>query len=831
MARPADVAGNSADTTVAYDQALLDPAYTADTGDEVPEVWTWSQKLRDVLETKGEPFEPEREMLADAVLQQLQTLGLFREVKLARAAAHRTRRKQALDLYVLLFPGEGRDNTGIKDLNDKVLGYRLNSEFIKDRQSAITEFFWDKDKTTGPRYITVGLDYKTASIVAHEKKRAEFAKDLVKLDEKLRCALLRRLRQAEPGADDAQKREIANVRRALRRKGYQFDFLFGIASIDANELGSELETTFLVLTHALKGAGIARFLSKAAGQETRDAARFARGTSVKRDAKKLDPRGKSFDLGAYRSTTNAARKIKAFVSKGYSSDHTYDYMTIFVDTVWTFAFLYHRGFFGNPDVIRDVRKRLLVKPRLKQGVKYTFRQQVELLELWLVALNELDFVKDFLPGEFPDVLEAYHERCYEAFRELHADVNAPIDWDRLQSVLTHDVSGEAVQVQGNASEYQFYALASDHDQQVFFTMDVRDLGVEVARWYEYSNWVIQEDKLSGTKLMEETFESTKPINQRKRAMHAAVVKVMRKYNGRLAHKGVRKAAVAAFAPAEMRQHGSALGPLSKHAQVMLGGDEVFVAAHPYFAQFESDIIADLEKETFKSDSHDTDLGERPFDLRIAVSYSSAKISPDTRTTSSGISPGQRQENQRAHAQALKLGGSAASALKPLERTQRRIERMIELLEANPKKAKRAPAFAERLAKLDLLRHYVRVQYADSEPLTSPAYDKLFDALERGDLVTAQRLKLVDLVDYSGNVVNARELTKDAAALEAEVRSLVGSDNYHMDGPPASPLAKKIIEKLFPPDKDILKPGVRPGKPKKPPPDPQPKPEPKPTASP
>jgi len=807
MARPGEVEGDSADTTVAYDQALIDPDYNAEY-DEVSRVWLYAQEIRELMDRRGDPFDPDRKHLADAVLRQLQSLGLYREIKLAKAAAKASRKPQTLDLYVLLFPGEGRDNTGIKDLNDKVLGYKVNSGFIEKRQDAIPKFFWDRNRRTGPRYVTVGQDYKTASIVAYEKTRKDFAGDLVKLDAKLRQHLLDSLDEAEKDpADEKQIAEIKKLRKILRRnENYRFDFLFGTASIDPSKQPSEIDALFLLLTHALKGAGIARFVSKASGQRSTEARKIGGGTGTRADSKKLDTRGKAFDLAVYRRTTNAAEQINAFMTTPYNRDRPYDYINILVDAVWTFAFLYYRKvWFGNPDVIRDVRKKLLVKPVPKQGVKYTFKAQVELLELWLIALNELDFVKDFLLAEFRKELVTYHQLCYAAFTELHANVSNPIDWDRLEKVLTHDLrlTRDRVLVQGTTSEYQFYAYAADNTQQIFFTMDVRDLGVEVVLWYETSNLIILEDKLQDIKMMEETFESTKPVNQRKRATYDAVVAVMRKYFDLLRKTHGRAAALKAFETGV--QTAGFASDFNRCVQVMLGGDEVFVAAHPYFARYVSNIVCDLDKTTFKSDSHGRDLGNRPLNMRVSVAYSSAKVVGGG-PSSAGISPEQRLQNQLSHDRALRLGGSATSALKALERTHRRIERLIDLLEANEKKAKLAPPFTDRLTKLGLLHYYIQVQYAHTAALSMPRYEELLAALYSGDLVKAQGMKLVDLVDCDGNIVDARKLTSDAAALEAEVAKAVGRDNYHQDGPPVNPKkALKVIGIVADIIEEILKP--------------------------
>jgi hypothetical protein len=213
-------------------------------------------------------------------------------------------------------------------------------------------------------------------------------------------------------------------------------------------------------------------------------------------------------------------------------------------------------------------------------------------------------------------------------------------------------------------------------------------------------------------------------------------------------------------------------------QVMLGGDEVFVAAHPYFSRYVADIIGDLDKTQFKSDSHGRDIGSRFLNMRVSVAFSSAK-KVQAGVSNDGVSAAQKLENQIAHDKAMKLSGNAAGALKRLERTQRRIERLIDMLLANEKKKKLAPPFTDRLTKLGIMRVFARVQYAHVGPISTRDYAALVSLLEQEDIVGAQKTKLVELVDFDGNIVDAKKLTDDAAKLEADVRAAVGRDNYHM----------------------------------------------------
>ena len=102
---------------------------------------------------------------------------------------------------------------------------------------------------------------------------------------------------------------------------------------------------------------------------------------------------------------------------------------------------------ANPDVVRDARKRALVKPLLKarsgrvaEGNKVGFESQVRLLELWLVAINVLDLVKEFLVPEFrASLFLRYHDAVSAAWDDV-ADTSGIKDPTRLERVLTQ-ISG------------------------------------------------------------------------------------------------------------------------------------------------------------------------------------------------------------------------------------------------------------------------------------------------------------------------------------------------------------------------------------------------------
>jgi hypothetical protein len=788
----------AAETTVGYDDLRSDPAHTTDDGAEPAPVWGESQRLRELIERgKGgrDPSPAERSLLARAVQRQVRTVGLYREIARLLAAPVDPRRPAALTLYVLLFPGEGRDNTGIKDLNDKVLGYELSNEFIQLRQKEIETIFPlpVPTGTTPPPawFATVGQDYKTASVVAVGRDGKDFAQALVRLDAALRQHLLGLLTRAEQATKDRKRLDaIRTLRRTLERdKRYRFDYLFGVNSLPVGGGRDAVDVLVRLLTEALKGAGLARFVGKARGMRTDTGRRFGRDRGSETVGKGHDSRGREFAIVPFLRALRTARDIKETVSAGYTKRSPIDLQNIFVDRVWTVAFLeYRRLFWGNPDVIRDVRKKALVPPKFREGVKFSFAEQKETLELWLVTLNMLDFVKDFTAAEQTGRLRGFHATALVMLERLF-QAGAPIDWDQLERVLTRDVqqTPDPLAVLGTTSEYVFYALTSDHSDRVLFSMDIRDLGVEVVSSYELAAKVIDEGALGEERLVRETLQSTDPTVLRRRFTYAAVAAVFEKYHRFLSQQPTRHAyASQAF--------GVALDPTALPAyrdsfQVMLGGDEVFVSAHPYYCMVEHLIVAELAATEF--------VAEQPLNMRTGVVYSSA------RRVRGG---GQRRENQIAHDRALKLAADAPGLLKPLERAHRRIERLIEKLEANDAKAVKGQFHRKTLENLGLLRLYARGKRGFARPLPDDVFDRTRRLLREENVAEALKTGLFELVDFEGAVVHYGRLTADVARLEALVERDVGPDNRHYDVPPPSMLTgmpkwlQKLIDKWADPDR-------------------------------
>jgi hypothetical protein len=769
--------GRSADDTLnRIDDSERDPESQSDQPKKLSPVWTSSDNLRKLLRELGDPNDEKRNELKGALAYQVPTIVLYWQMGLFfKAIESHTAPSKTVSLYILLFPGEGKDNTGIKDLNDKVIGQWWNGEFIRRRYEAIGKIFNDA------HFMVVAQTYKTAYILTYDGRREDFVKKLADLDEALRVILLQILAAAEEDADKNKKKAIKKLRKKLKKKGYRFDIFFGFRSLKPSS-ATKLQNVYLLVTEALKGAAIARYVAKTnkLGKPFKKVLRI-----IEPDSKKLDARGKEYDWKVYLKASDIAEKIKALCVKGtyHSEGFLYVLDEVYIDTVWTVTFIERNGlYWGNSDVIRDVRKKKLKAPPMRQGnMTYSTGPLILLLETWLVVLNMLDFVKRFKTDEFAGALLKYHDDALAVYLQL-GQPTLDIDWPKLEKVLTHDVrQNKKMAVFESASEFLFYSYASDHSKRIFFSMDVRDMGVELMLNYEHSNREVGYNRHADIALMEETFRASDAIDERRRFTYDRVVEVFRKYYDLLAKGGgtVDAAARAAFAAASFEK----LGTFEESAQIMLGGDEVYAAVHPQYAQYVHKIVEDLDKTAYDAD--------RTINVRTSVAFSSEKDATD---------PDGRTQVQLSHQEAMRLAEEAPSTLKELERAQRRIERLVDMLESNPKKKSRGPGYRTELDKLPLTRLFARSKFGKPTRLSDSRFLALLTACQAGDIAAAEKTKLFELVDFDGNVVDGQKLVKQAAALEDKVRRDVGFDNVRGHPPPVTKMPKwidKLLDKWSP----------------------------------
>jgi hypothetical protein len=228
--------------------------------------------------------------------------------------------------------------------------------------------------------------------------------------------------------------------------------------------------------------------------------------------------------------------------------------------------------------------------------------------------------------------------------------------------------------------------------------------------------------------------------------------------------------------------GTRMPAFEQSVRVMIGGDEIFVAAHPLYTVYIGKIIRELDTKT---------SGNQLLNLRAGVAFSSAERSivfgPDV---GKRISADQRRKNQIAHDKALNGSSGAPGILKPFERAQRRMERLIQMLldSRDAKKNKLAPDHQKRLDGLKLLDMYARVQYQLTGPMPQALYTRLIAALRAEDVATALATG-AELVDFDDNVIDVKRVGSEAQKLEADLLRDVGRDNFQAALPPVNKIPK------------------------------------------
>ena len=161
---------------------------------------------------------------------------------------------------------------------------------------------------------------------------------------------------------------------------------------------------------------------------------------------------------------------------------------------------------------------------------------------------------------------------------------------------------------GTASEYQFYSTVSNYTQRIFYSLDVRDLGVDQMLLYEHTNREVGHNKYSDEDLIRGPV-----LGHRPRSRHGATRRIDAVVSTfRWAYDDINRRPGNAAAIARRYFGGdpsSNPGSFEQSVQVMLGGDEVYVAAHPLLAALTPEIIRRLDAATVD--------GDRPLDLRAS----------------------------------------------------------------------------------------------------------------------------------------------------------------------------------------------------------------------
>jgi hypothetical protein len=458
----------------------------------------------------------------------------------------------------LIMPGGGK--TGIKTLNDKLVGNRINSARIIPARNALIASVFSK----------LGLDvvdqnYKATTITSD--KPAEELRALIKKATEqiykgmlpiIQGALAEGLRSwqqvfdSEP--DGSVKKKEAEERLGRIRelqgtiaKDFRFDFQFGMAEVGGGS--SDYQKALDAKMHATQAAMM-----------TRDK------TSEHRGGDAGDDRGQVYDPEAF----------KKFAQEGQGYRDTIESAGNAIN-VKTDHGVQRYQLFGpdgaNRDVMRKMRKGEIKPDMLADDHE---RALFELFDRYVTHLNAFDYFKSFKGAETP-AMDARVQEALKLMQKLRD--GAPLgakDVAKVGELTSENAEGKIAPQAGEASEMLFYQRALTTHDRVLISADMRDLGIDLMEGYAGAMEAVAE----GANPDRQANKASDPVIDRKRDMVDSI------------NRGYKKIMNDAIAEARKNNDTALLAELEKERDMLflLGGDEITISLHPALKQFLPDFL-------------------------------------------------------------------------------------------------------------------------------------------------------------------------------------------------------------------------------------------------
>jgi hypothetical protein len=495
--------------------------------------WRSAETQRSEAETlkAGGQLDPtQRAHVADELRRQVPDIGLV-------DAVHAGEAKTVLSVVV---PGGGE--TGIKAMNDEMIGYGLNSsQLIPERNAIIKRAF----EAQGFKVIDQG--YKMTTLVTDlpaEQTGAKIQAALGEVDAKMKPLLVRvlgdgithftaekaKLSPKDPNRAlyDKRIKKMTALRDKIAAEGhFHFDFQLGAADIKGG-----------------KDAGYAEILG--AEMDASKAAIMARDAGVKTGRTDgSDGRAIVYsqaDFLAFCKETVALKDGLASATLPYEgrSVHVFDAAGNI-----------------NHDLLRAIRKEAY-KEQLSEPQKQTLAK----LKQYITRVNSFDYVKHFTGDEVGDQGAEVAETS-RLVKEL--EQGGPIskaDAERIDEIL----SGGIPQA-GAASEAQFYAKAAKLQNRLVLNADIKDMGLDLFDGYAKTMDAVGRGKTND--LTRASASASDGIVEYKRN---AANEFRKFYRGELMQKA-REAAAKRPDSAELLKALDA----EQEPTMLLGGDEITVS--------------------------------------------------------------------------------------------------------------------------------------------------------------------------------------------------------------------------------------------------------------
>lgn len=644
------------------------------------------EKLR--TETAGQPDQAARQTLAQELERQIPDLALLEQVQSGKAKM----------IITLVLPGGGP--TGVKTMNDRLIGYQLNSTQVIPLRNAIFVSVFSHlpfNAKLGESITVVEQTYKSTTMTTTvgdlPRLQRLMNEGLHRVDEQMFPVLKKALVEGREfwskelnkyAGDknneqykDAKKRvgNITNLLADLERvgpAGFRFDVQFGMAEVrsgDAKTPGQSYQDALEAKMNATKAAimarsGNAKGLQEAAGGDTR---------------------GQAFDEKSFLAYADEATAL-----------HT---QIIAAGNVLTLGgrpqqiFTSQRGMLlPNPAILRDVRKGKITKEELPE------KEQAQLTRItkYIDHINAFDFFKGFVSAETATALPARMRQAQELLDALREGKN--VDVKQLRAMLEQTLSGQVIPQMGESSEAVFYNRSRELSDRILINADIIDLGLDGMLSYARTMHEVSAKRLQGGDLFKASNAANDALVKFKRGAYERVRAIYDTY---------RQKAIAALekkagrTPAE----DAALAELRKErdALLLLGGDEITLSLHPALEPYLPEIVASVAQA-----------------CRGRVAVTRAQTTPEQATSETA--------RIEAHRKAMQGADPAANSLKSLEIEQRKLQQMVEQI-ADASKRLQAKRLVDEL-ELDMF-------YADVDAKTGEVRLRRF---QNGQLATESEVK-------------------------------------------------------------------------------------------
>ena len=458
--------------------------------------------------------------------------------------------KQGNHVITMVIPGGG--GTGVKTLNDKLVGYAINSsKIIPGRNAALHDAFHAK-------FSIVEQTYKSTTMIAKDQSPVEtreaLTSGLAMVDPAVQRVLVAGLKeglafwQKQPG--DEAKQRVASIKHTLadvQQGGFVFDVQVGVAEVAAEGVAGALGAKM----NATKAASMGR----SQGRERDDGHDGA-----------SDARITAFDQAAF----------FAFCREGVELAGRLADKTLTIDRRKVALFLRDRGsLVPNRDVLRDVRKAKIKPDELANDDE---RESFAAFGRYIDHINAFDYFKGFTADELDagnvDARIAQARGVRDALKARRALAQEEVT--SLKTVLSTDTNRNPVAEQGTASEAGFFNATRKAANRIVFNMDIIDLGLDGMAGYARTMHGVA----GGQDLNRASNSASDGLIEFKRAAFAKVRVIYTQFIARAV------ADKPALAPTLAKED----EPI-----MLLGGDELTLSVHGALEPYVPEMVAEMGK--------------------------------------------------------------------------------------------------------------------------------------------------------------------------------------------------------------------------------------------